>query len=695
MVLSNTILGIDLGTTFSAMAYVDKNGMAKIIPNSQGERTTPSVVMFQHNSDDVIIGQEAKGISELYPDRTIAFVKREMGKKPNKVRDGCPYFFKKRNYSPEEISSFILKKLKKDAEKYLNTKLNDAVISVPAYFSDIEREATIRAGELAGLNVKRIINEPTAAALYYGFHKSNNDQKALVFDLGGGTFDVTILGIKENKVEVIGTDGDHKLGGVDWDNKILDYIAEKFLLEYGMDPLDDHDTRMVLLSKVERAKIQLSERDQTKIVFSAHDKKFSITFNREMFNDLTSDLFERCNDLCNLVLEECKLGWNKIDSVILAGGSTRMPMVKEMLTRVSGKTIQTGLVNPDECVALGAAIQGEILKKKTDPEHLVKSENYRSFGVKEIVDVTAHSLGMIVLDKNKLKNSIIIPKNHSIPCELSKSDFTTIYDNQDTLDIYIVQGESENPFHCNILDSYQFYDITKRPRGKTKIQVIFKYNENSVVEVKAIEVNSNKSLPFERQEKPNLSDLEKEISRSFDIFLLIDCSGSMEGKLLKDAKQAAHRFVENIDLSSNMIGLISFNSEAFLRQDLTNVEVSLFHSITSLSSSGTTNMSEAIKIACQAVTSSNSNNDKIIVLLTDGYPDNDNLTIIEGENLKNLGIRIITIGVGHDVDSEFLKKLASSPLDYHFVSESFNLESTFLNIATELSSSKISTFQRS
>lgn len=312
------------------------------------------------------------------------------------------------------------------------------------------------------------------------------------------------------------------------------------------------------------------------------------------------------------------------------------------------------------------------------------------YRIAEIVDVTAHSLGMIAMRDGKFKNSIIIPKNHSIPCELSKSDFVTSYDNQETLDIYIVQGESENPFHCTILDSYEFYNIPKRLRGKTRIEVTFKYNENSVVEVNAIDTNSNKSLPFRRLEKPNLADLEKGVSKPLDIGLLIDCSGSMSGKSLEDAKQAANRFVEKINLDSNQVGLISFDSNAYLRQKLTKNVYSLFSSISSLSTTGSTNMAEAIKIARQTLFS-HGKNDKVIVLLTDGHPDNGNLTMEEGRNAKNSGIRIITIGVGSGVNSEYLKQLASSPDDYHFVSESFELESTFINIATELSSGKIQT----
>ena len=684
------VLGIDLGTTFSAAAFVDTNGIANIIPNSQGARTTPSVVMIRDKENDIIVGQEAKDSLELYPDRVIAFAKREMGKKPDEVRDGKTYHFWNRDLSPEEISSFVLKQLKEDAENHLKATIKDAVISVPAYFSDLERGATIRAGELAGLNVLRIINEPTAAALYYGFNKSNEDQKAFVFDLGGGTFDVTILQIQENKIKVIGTDGDHKLGGVDWDNRIIDYVADQFLLEYGLDPREDVDAMAELRERIERAKIQLSEIEQTKVIVNAHGKKLSINFSRELFENLTSDLLERSNDLCRLVLKDCNLSWNNIDTIILAGGSTRMPMVKNMLCRESGKTIESNLVNPDECVAFGAAFQAEMLKQKSEPSYLPQAKQTQSFGISEISDATAHSLGMIVLNNGEFRNSIIIPKNHSFPCELSKSDFSTSYDNQETLDVHVVQGEAENPFHCTVLDSYEFYDIPKRPRGKTQIKVTFKYNSNCQVEVNAVDMNSNASLPFLRKDKPNLDDLENGVSKPIDVGLLIDCSGSMSGKPLEDAKQAANSFIKKINLESNQVGVISFHSRASIIHEMTKNENSLFESISSIYSTGSTNMAAAIRIARKELLSVG-NRDKVIVLLTDGSPDNDRLTMEESRNAKNSGIRIIAIGVGTGVDSEFLKKLASSSEDYHFVNESFELESTFINIATELSTGRIQT----
>ncbi len=680
------VLGIDLGTTYSAVAYVNEHGKANLISNSLGDKITPSVVMFGDKKDDIIVGQEAKDSAELYPDRVIEFVKREIGKNAIEVRDGKPFSFWGHNYSPEEISSFIIKQLKNDAEEHLGFPVENAVITVPAYFNDYEREATINAAKLAGLNVLRIINEPTAAALFYGYQKTNKNQKAFVFDLGGGTFDITILQINKNEIKVIGTNGDHHLGGKDWDDRILEFITDQFLTEYGVDPLDDQDVKADIRERAEKAKIHLSDRAKTKIIVNAHGKKLAVELSQEKFKDLTSDLLERCNDLCKLVFDECNLNWDEIDEIILAGGSTRMPMVKNMLNLLSKKEIRTDLVNPDECVALGAAIQGEMLKAKTIPDYL--SQSNKKYGITLIKDVTTHSLGMIALKDGAFKNSFIIPKNETIPCEKSRNDFVTSYNDQGSLDIYLVQGESENPYHCTILDSYEFYDIPKRAAGATRIEVTFRYNANGVIDVSAVDVSTSKVLPYIRKEKPNLEDLETGISKFLDIGLLIDCSGSMGGRPLTDAKQAAHRFVEKINLNSNQVGLISFGSKAQIRQLLTNKQSSLFKSIASLSTMGSTNMSEALRIARNDLFCY-SNNDKVLVMLTDGYPDNLNATLEEGNLVKNNDIRIITIGVGSGVDEKFLKRLATTSEDYHFVNESFELESTFLNIATELASGKI------
>jgi len=405
----NVTIGIDLGTTYSAVAYVDEHGDARIIPNSQSERITPSVVLFMDEENQVVVGKTAKDEIVLHPDRVVDFVKREMGKNKDVVRTEdnygkpTPYDFWGRRLSPEDISAFILKKLKQDAENALGFPITDAVITVPAYFNDSERQATKDAGIMAGLNVKHVMNEPTAAAMAYGVMKAEKPQTVFVYDLGGGTFDVTILKIelagKSKEIKMIQTNGDHRLGGKDWDDRIINYVAEQFQMEHGLDPLEDIDAKAELRERAENAKKALSTKPVTSIMCSAHGKKSKIELTREKFEELTSDLMDRCNSLCQLVLQEAAFNWNNIDTIILAGGSTRMPMVQEMLKRMSGKTLQTDLVNPDECVALGAAIQGSILALADTlaTGEQPSKEVMAKLGSVKAQDVTSHRLGLVVL----------------------------------------------------------------------------------------------------------------------------------------------------------------------------------------------------------------------------------------------------------------------------------------------------------
>ncbi len=679
----NVILGIDLGTTYSAAAHVDREGAARLIPNAQGERITPSVVLLGEKAGEVIVGQPAKDEAVLHPERVIALVKREMGKRPEEVREGRPYRFWKRLLSPEEISSFILKQLKRDAEQHLKAEVREAVITVPAYFSDFERGATLKAGEMAGLQVRRIINEPTAAALYYGMHKAERDQTAFVFDLGGGTFDVTVLKIFGKEIRVVGTNGDHRLGGADWDQRLVEHVAEQFQMEYGRNPLENDEAAALLLERAEKAKRRLSDLAAVQIMCECGGDKFKAELTRERFEDLTSALLMRCQDLCRFVLEECKLDWRQIDTIILAGGSTRMPMVKNMLRQISGKEIRSEAINPDECVALGAALQAALLQNENDSS--LSARPRREYRIAALVDVTAHSLGMITLQNRRLKNSIIIPKNHAIPCELSREDFVASFDNQEVLDIHLVQGESENPYHATLLASYEFYDLPRRPRGQTRIRVAFKYNANGVVEVSAQDAATQKTLPFRKKEKPRLEDLEAGSSKPLDVMLALDCSGSMSGRPLEDAKNAAAQFLDKIDLESNRVGIVSFGTYARLIQRMSNDSSALYGGITSLQLEGSTNMAAGIATAQQELRNE-PGRANIMIVLTDGHPDDAARALEAGARAKAAGTRLITIGVGSGVDKSFLQRLASAPEDYHFVNESFELETTFVNIATELSS---------
>jgi len=525
---NNIIVGIDLGTTYSAIAYVDEHGDAKIIPNSQSERITPSVVLFEEAENQTVVGQTAKDQSEYMPEKAVAFVKREMGKKKDDVRSvdnkgvPKPYDFWGKRLSPEEVSAFIIKKLKEDAEKNLGgIRIKDAVITVPAYFIDSERQATKDAGKMAGLNVLHIMNEPTAAALSYGILKADKPQTVFVFDLGGGTFDVTILKIEmigdEKEIRMIQTNGDHRLGGKDWDDRIIEYCSKQFQMEYGLDPLEDIDAKADLRQRSERAKKELSyaTRETTKIIINAHGKKLGVDLTRKEFENLTSDLLERCNDCCKLVLEEAKLNWNQIDTVLLAGGATRMPMVLEMLKRISGKELHPELVNPDECVALGAAIQAKILGIRGDIEKgfAPSQELMDKIGKVKVRDVTSHKLGIVAIREGKEIVSEIITKGTPVPCAITKR-YQTIDDYQPNVLLEIKEGESEDPALVPTIQEATLPIVKSMPAG-APIDVTFEYSADGMLVVIGKDITNNKDIRVEIKREGNLTREEVEQGTAF------------------------------------------------------------------------------------------------------------------------------------------------------------------------------------
>src|SRR3954465_11353009 len=334
-------VGIDLGTTFSAIAHIDAYGKPQIIPNSESERITPSVILF--DGTNAIVGTMAKQNAVAEPEKIVDFVKREVGKSKAQFHRE----FGAKVYSAEELSALIIKKLKNDAEKYLGEPVSDAVITVPAYFNDAERTATLHAGQLAGLNVLQIINEPTAAALAYGLDKLESDQTVFVFDLGGGTFDVTIMRIEGNHIQMLATNGDHRLGGKDWDDVIVNYIAEEFDRAHGENPLLDLESYQDLQSRALAAKIQLSTRPRTALVHSHNGKSVKVELTRDEFEAKTRHLVEKCKTICEMVLQEAQMQWSDIDKVLMVGGMTRMPMVREMVANLSSLPLVDD-VNPDE-----------------------------------------------------------------------------------------------------------------------------------------------------------------------------------------------------------------------------------------------------------------------------------------------------------------------------------------------------------
>ena len=477
------IIGIDLGTTNSCVAVME-GGEPVVIPNAEGARTTPSVVAFAKNGER-LVGQVAKRQAVMNPDRTIASIKREMGTDYKVTIDG-------KAYTPQEISAMILQKLKADAEAYLGDKVTEAVITVPAYFTDAQRQATKDAGRIAGLEVKRIINEPTAASLAYGLDKEDT-HTILVYDLGGGTFDVSLLEIGDGVFQVLATAGNNRLGGDDFDKRIIDYMVSEFRREHNIDLSQDTTAMQRLKDEAEKAKIELSGVTSTQInlpfitMQGGTPLHLEMTLTRAKFNELTADLVEKTIGPVNQALSDAGLTASKIDKVILVGGSTRIPAVQEAVQRITGKEPFRG-INPDECVAVGAAIQGGVIGG--DVKDVV------------LIDVTPLSLGIETMGGVFTR---LIDRNTAIPTEKSQI-FSTAADGQTSVEVHVLQGEREMAAYNKTLGRFQLTGIAPAPRGVPQIEVKFDIDRNGIVHVSAKDLGTGKEQSITITASGNLSE---------------------------------------------------------------------------------------------------------------------------------------------------------------------------------------------
>lgn len=488
------VIGIDLGTTNSCVSFME-GGEPTVITNIEGNRTTPSIVAFTKDGER-LVGETAKRQAVTNPERTISSIKREMGSDHKINIDG-------KDYGPEEISAMILQKLKSDAESYLGEPVKEAVITVPAYFTDAQRQATKDAGRIAGLDVKRIINEPTAAALAYGMDKEHGQHKIMVYDLGGGTFDVSILELGDGVFEVLATRGNNKLGGDDFDNKLIDYIAEEFKKEHGVDLKADKMSLQRLKEAAEKAKKELSSTMTTNInlpfitATASGPIHLNMDITRAKFNELTHDLVEKTIEPVKECIKDAGISVNDLDKVLLVGGSTRIPAVQDEVKALTGKDPQKD-INPDECVALGAAIQGGVLTGE----------------VKDLLllDVTPLSLGLETLGGVTTR---LIERNTTIPTKKSQI-FTTAADSQTSVDIHVLQGEREFAKDNTTLGRFQLTGIAPAPRGIPQIEVTFDIDANGIVNVSAKDMATGKQQSITITSSTNLSedDIKKKVDEA-------------------------------------------------------------------------------------------------------------------------------------------------------------------------------------
>ena len=675
-------VGIDLGTTYSSVAYFDQNTRKPVvIKNHYGHSGTPSVLCI--NSNETYYGEEAKELQEFGEDNIAAFYKRNMGEETFKL------VFDGKSYSAEDLSAIFLKKLVEDAEKQVGQKITDAVITVPAYFDDYKRNATKRAGERAGLNILRTLNEPTAAAIAFGLDKLVGDNTYLVYDLGGGTFDVTLVNISSNGIRVLGTDGDHQLGGKDWDDKLAEYVAGLFLDEFGFNILEEQESLYELLLKCENAKKELSEREQTNISISASGEKGKYTIKIEEFNSITDSLMERTRQLCEELLRKCSLAWSDIDGVLLVGGSTRMSMVRTFVKEMSQKDPVYG-VNVDEAVALGAAIQCEIDSHDSEINYFLgsKSSDMPTLGAANIVDVTAHALGRLQIkaDRTSFFNDVMIKENTAIPCSVTKPTLINARSSRNgETDIYVLQGANESPLENTVLRKHVVSGIETNGRNEIIIDVTYHYDRDGIVKIEAVQKDNNKQLNVRCESLPNdLSwmdgspDAMKGSAVPVTVVVCIDTSGSM-CNCLSEAKKAAKNLVSSLEMSNANVAIVSFETNVRVVLNPTKDLIKINSAIDSLGNGGGTEepMTTAYALLQNFAT------EKFIVVLTDGAWNNPEKAKSVAEDCKIDGIEVLAVGIGDSVNESFLREISSMD-NMDVLTDISSMVSTFGNIGQEI-----------
>lgn len=704
-------VGIDLGTTFSAVAYIDpKTKQPTIIPNTEGRRITPSVIQFLDG--EMVFGSEAEEAMSAGESDCVATFKREMGSdEPYCYIDG-------KSYTSEQLSGFLLRHLKEDVEAVLGDTIADAVITVPAYFYSREREATINAAKAAGLKVRKIIDEPNAAAMAYGLEHWRENARILVYDLGGGTFDVTLVVMGEDgQLSTVATRGNHKLGGRDWDTRIEDILLERFEADTGLDLHGDSEACAIVRGLSEGVKKQLTAMATVKVVASFPGfGKSTVSVTRQEFESNTTDLLAQTGALCQAVLNEAGLSAKDVTDVLLVGGSTRMVQVPAYLQKIFGKK-PIAHVNPDEAVALGAAIQSskkteaytslsiQVVdgKKRTNMGSVglstcatVKpSKKLASVSVMTLRETTAHAMGMIALsqDMTRYINDIIIPANHPRPVRVAKAfRFFTSRRKENIMEIYVVQGNNENPLDNSIPYKYVVSGMRYiyEKKGETVIRVQYSYDGNGVINVQARQENDSVNLPIRKESVPDdMSQYGRPVNpddlksvEPLNVVIAVDVSGSMSGTPIENAKSAIRNFIASMDFSYTRLAILAVSDRTEVICGLTDNEEGCLRAADAITcgSVGYGNADHPFGVIERML--ENEDGRLFSIVLADGVWDHQDRAITASKVCNRAGIETAAIGFG-SADQNFLKAISSEDANALFVQQS-ELSAAFGSIAQSI-----------
>ncbi len=665
-------VGIDLGTTYSAVARYDKNSNKPvIIPNSFGKEITPSVICFL-NDGDILVGEDAKDMQSNGTGVNAAAFKRNMG-------DGSiAVSFNGKDYTSEDLSAMLLKHLIQDAEKATGEKVDEAVITVPAYFNDFQRTATIRAGESCGVKVPKIINEPTAAAISYGY-KHSADKTVMVYDLGGGTFDVTIVRINKGNIEVVGTDGNHILGGKDWDAAIVKFICDQFIDEYDIDPRDDLPTKNELIVAAEGYKKTLSIAETVTIPINYEGYSAKYTLTRDEFESMTEHLLIATKEVCQNLMGDLGLAWTDIDEILLVGGSTRMPAVSRFLKDMTGREV-IAHSDTDLAVAKGAAIVGALY-----------SSSATGLRAMMVTDVTAHSLGVLAVsqDGNSFVNNIMIKKNSKVPSSARKQFKINKGNMTNKIEVYTLQGESRMPLDCNVLAKVVITGFYNNGQGLV-VDIEYNYDQNGVVNISAFqdeEPLNVESCPIDEDIRwmggsPKSRKSDDSILKN--IAICVDLSRSMEGEPIESAKASIRDFVNTLQDKDTYFALIGFGDRVKVVQELNNDPRSVLASIDELRVKMVGRGTDASPLDVARSMIASKPGVGIIVVLTDGIWGKRDKAVDQAIGCRNDNITIIAIGLG-EADTSFLRQIATVD-DGALFTTIDRLGETFGTIATAISS---------